>query len=112
MSEKVQVGELAKSVTKLLEDYSKVTDEGMRKAVTKAAKTVKDDISANAPKNTGKYAKSWTTKKTKVTSHELQVTVYSPSRYQIAHLLEKNGHAKRGGGESERPHIGPAEEEV
>ena len=110
MSEKVQVGELAKSVTKLLEDYSKVTDEGMRKAVTKAAKTVKDDISANAPKNTGKYAKSWTTKKTKVTSHELQVTVYSPSRYQIAHLLE-NGHAKRGGGRvSGRPHIGPAEE--
>ena len=63
-----------------------------------------------APKRTGKYAKSWSTKKTKENSHSLEMTVHSKNRYQLAHLLEK-GYAKRGGGRVQgRPHIAPAEE--
>ena len=77
---------------------------------TKAGNSVKKDIGANAPRLTGKYAKSWRTKKTKETSTELEVTVYSPSRYMLAHLLE-HGHAKRNGGRVRAiPHIAPAEE--
>ena len=82
----------------------------MKKAVRKTAKSVKEEISEKAPKRTGKYAKSWTTKKTKENSHTLEMTVHSKDRYQLAHLLEK-GHAKRGGGRvAGRPHIAPAEE--
>lgn len=72
--------------------------------------TIKKEISANAPKKTGTYAKSWTAKKTKENSHSLEMTVHSKNRYRLAHLLEK-GYAKRGGGRvSGRPHIAPAEE--
>ena len=82
----------------------------VKAAVTKAGNAVKKDIGANAPSKTGRYAKSWRTKKTKESSTELEVTVYSPSRYMLAHLLE-HGHAKRNGGRVRAiPHIAPAEE--
>ena len=93
-----------------LQEYADLADTAMKKAVRKTATQVKNEISANAPKDTGKYAKSWATKKTGENSHSLEMTVHSKNRYQLAHLLEK-GHAKRGGGRvSGKPHIAPAEE--
>ena len=101
---------MADEIMKGLTEYADLADTAMKKAVRKTAKSVKDEISANAPKRTGAYAKSWTAKKTKENSHSLEMTVHSKNRYQLAHLLEK-GHAKRGGGRvSARPHIAPAEE--
>ena len=82
----------------------------MKKAVTKAGQTVRKEIQAGAPVQTGRYVKSWRTKKTRESSTRLEVTVYSPSRYMLAHLLE-HGHAKRNGGRTRAfPHIAPAEE--
>ena len=101
---------MADEIMKGLTDYADLADTAMKKAVRKTAKSVIDEISANAPKRTGTYAKSWSTRKTKENSHSLEMTVHSKNRYQLAHLLEK-GHAKRGGGRvSGRPHIAPAEE--
>lgn len=110
MSKKVKIEGLADAVMKELEDYADVIDADMRKAVTKAGQTVRKDISANAPKRHGDYARSWTTKKTRQTARSLEVTVYSRNRYQLAHLLE-HGHAKRNGGRTRaQVHIAPAEE--
>ena len=110
MGKKIQIDELADAVNEQLEEYSKLSTEVVKTAVTKAGNSVKKDIGANAPRQTGKYAKSWRTKKTKETSTELVVTVYSPPRYMLAHLLE-HGHAKRNGGRVRAiPHIAPAEE--
>ncbi|MBQ8434654.1 MAG: HK97 gp10 family phage protein [Oscillospiraceae bacterium] len=104
------IDNLADEIMKGLTEYVDLTDESMKKAVRKTATSVKKEISANAPKKTGAYAKSWTSKKTKENSHSLEMTVHSKNRYRLAHLLEK-GHAKRGGGRvSGRPHIAPAEE--
>ena len=104
------IDNLADEIMKGLTDYADLADMEMKKAVRKTATAVKKEISANAPKRTDKYAKSWTAKKTKENSHSLEMTVHSKNRYQLAHLLEK-GHAKRGGGRvSGRPHIAPAEE--
>ena len=110
MGKKVSIDQLADAVNEQLQEYNKLSAEVVKTAVTKAGNAVKKDIGANAPRKSGRYAKSWRTKKTKETSTELQVTVYSPTRYMLAHLLE-HGHAKRGGGRVRAiPHIAPAEE--
>lgn len=110
MARRVSVDQLADAINEELRNYSNLAADETKKAVRKAGNTVKKDINDSAPVRTGKYAKSWRTKATKETAESLEVTVYSPTRYQIAHLLE-HGHAKRGGGRVRAiPHIAPAEQ--
>ena len=109
MGQTVSVSGMASAINEILEDYADLADDTMRKAVKRSAKTVKDEISANAPARTGKYAKSWKTKTTKEDSHALEITVHS-SIPGLPHLLE-HGHANRGGGRtSGQAHIAPAEQ--
>lgn len=104
------IDDLADLVMDGLREYSELADTAMKKAVRKTAASVRKEISENAPKDTGTYAKSWATKKVTENSHKLEVTLHSKNRYQIAHLLEK-GHAKRNGGRvAGHLHISPAEE--
>ena len=103
------IDDMASAIMEGLEEYADLADAAMKKAVRKTATAVKNEISANAPVRSGRYKRSWTTKKTKENSHTLEMTVHSKDRYQIAHLLE-HGHAKRGGGRvAAIPHIAPAE---
>ena len=104
------IDNLASEVMKGLNEYAEIADVSMKKAVRKTATAVKNEISANAPKKSGRYRKSWTARKTRENSHTLEMTVHCKDRYQIAHLLE-HGHAKRNGGRvAAIPHIAPAEE--
>ena len=110
MSRTVKIGQLADAVMETLNEYKNLAATEVKKSVKNAGKTVKEEINSSAPVRTGKYSKSWTTKVTAESSSGIEVTVYSPSRYMLAHLLE-NGHAKRGGGRVRAiPHIKPAEE--
>ena len=103
------IDDMAAEIMKGLNEYAELADASMKKAVRKTANSVKNEISANAPKKTGRYKKSWAARKTKENSHTLEMTVHSKDRYQIAHLLE-HGHAKRDGGRvAAIPHIAPAE---
>ena len=109
-SETVSIDRMAEAIMEGLNEYAGLAADEMKKAVKNSAKTVKDEIGSGAPERTGKYAKSWRTKTTKESANALEITVYSPSRYMLAHLLE-NGHAKRGGGRVRAiPHIAPAEQ--
>ncbi len=110
MSDRIPVGNLASAIMDGLEEYAKLAASDMKEAVKKSAKTVKDEIARNAPKDTGRYGKSWTAKTIKETANAMEITVHSRNRYQVAHLLEY-GHAKRGGGRvAARPHIAAAEQ--
>ena len=110
MANTVSVDQLANVIMQGLAEYADVQSDMVKQSVKDVSKEVKKEISANAPKRTGAYKKSWATKKTKETSNSLTMTVHPRNRYQIAHLLE-HGHAKRGGGRvAAIPHIAPAEE--
>ena len=74
------VDAMADEIMKGLTEYADLAEEGMKKAVKKTAKSVKDEISANAPKRTGTYAKSsWHTFWKRVTP-SVAVDVYPVDR--------------------------------
>ena len=110
MSNRVSIQGMGDAIQKMLDAYRDEAIEATNEAVKAAGDTVVSEIAAGAPKRTGTYAGSWVSKVTSETTFGTHVTVYSPTRYRIAHLLE-NGHAKRGGGRVEgKPHIAPAEQ--
>ena len=112
MGKGVSIEGMAAEIMEGLIKYKDLATEDMKAAVRKAGDRVKNDIRANAPVKTGGYAKSWTVKTTKEANEYLELTVCSPKKYQMAHLLEK-GHAKRGGGRVKaQPHIALAEEDA
>lgn len=104
---KISADSLAAEVIKSLQEYADVVSESVEEAAEVTAKEAVSELRQTAPKRTGKYAKSWTQKKTKDGGY----VIYSRSPdYRRTHLLEK-GHAKRGGGRVEAiPHIKPVEE--
>ena len=84
MGQNVQIGELADAIMETLEEYADLAADNVKQAVKDAGETVKKEIRANAPKDTGDYAKSWAVKKSKETSNSITMTVYSRNRYYLA----------------------------
>lgn len=75
MGRKISISQLSAAVMEELEGYADLAAEDMKSAVKKAAATVRKDIEASAPRNTGDYAKSWAMKTTKESSN---YQVYQP----------------------------------
>ena len=106
----VSVDDLASAISEALQEYRDLAAEDMKRVINEAGKTIRKEIKARAPKESGQYAKSWRVKKIHEDSQTVELMVYSLKRYFLTHLLE-HGHAKRNGGRvSARPHIAPAEE--
>ena len=89
MSRNCSIDELADVINEGLKEYADLAASDMKKAVRKTARAVREDIESGAPVRTGQYAKSWKVKTTEENSQKLVKTVYSPTRYMLAHLLEK-----------------------
>ena len=112
MSGKVTIDKMAGELMDIMGEIRDTTTEELKASIKKAGKDIASEIKATAPKRTGKYASSWKSSVVYEGAESIQVTVHSPSRYQLAHLLE-HGHAKRNGGRAAAiPHIEPAEEKV
>ena len=110
MSTTITIDQMDDAIMEELEKYADLASDDLKEAVKETAASVKKDIQANAPVDTGKYKKSWAVKNVHEDSESIDLVVYSKNRYQIAHLLE-HGHAKRNGGRvAAQPHIAAAEE--
>ena len=83
-TDRVSIGQMADAIMDGLEEYANLATDDLKASVRKAGKTVKDEIAATAPKDTGKYAKSWAVKTQKETSNSLALVVQSKNRYQLA----------------------------
>ena len=110
MNRTVSIDEMDSAIMEELEKYAELASDDLKAAVKETAASVRKDIQAGAPVDTGKYKKSWSVKNVHEDSESIDLVVHSRNRYQIAHLLE-HGHAKRGGGRvAARPHIAAAEQ--
>ena len=110
----VKIDELADAITTALAEYDAEVTVATKKAVEETAEECRQEIANNAPKHSGKYAKSWRKKLSYYSARDSRYTVYS-TRYQLTHLLEY-GHEKwvwgyyTGERVDAKPHIRPAEE--
>lgn len=110
MNRTVSIDEMDSAIMEELEKYAELASDDLKAAVKETAASVRKDIQAGAPVDTGKYKKSWSVKNVHEGSESIDLVVHSRNRYQIAHLLE-HGHAKRGGGRvAAKPHIAAAEQ--
>lgn len=110
MNRTVSIDEMDDAIMEELEKYADLASDDLKAAVKETAASVRKDIQAGAPMDTGKYKKSWSVKNVHEDSESIDLVVHSRNRYQIAHLLE-HGHAKRGGGRvAAKPHIASAEQ--
>ena len=110
MNRTISIDEMDSAIMDELEKYAELASDDLKTVVKETAASVRKDIQAGAPVDTGKYKKSWSVKNVHEDSESIDLVVHSRNRYQIAHLLE-HGHAKRGGGRvAAKPHIAAAEQ--
>lgn len=114
---KTTVDGLAKAIQKTLAEYEGVTVDNMKAAVDKVSKEAVRELKGSSPRRSGAYAKSWTSKKTKLTNKwAYEKTVYNKDHYRLTHLLEK-GHKVVGAKNGRtwvdaRPHIEKVEKKA
>ena len=80
MSRTVSIDEMADAINEGLKEYATLASMQVKSAVRKSAKTVKDQISTNAPSRTGAYKGSWVATKQSESSQSLQMVVHSKNR--------------------------------
>ena len=115
MSSKIEIGDLAGSITKELARYSNIVDEKLEESAEKIAKKTVEKLKTSGDYEdlTGKYRKSFRVKDTSAHKMVMKTVHAAAPHYRLTHLLE-HGHAVRGGTGRTRafPHWKPAEEEA
>lgn len=98
--------DLSGEIMKCLQEYTEEVVEALEKTEKELADEAVRTLKQTSPRESGKYAKSWTQTK------QGKKRIVHNRRYQLTHLLEK-GHAKRNGGRvAARVHIAPVEQRI
>lgn len=110
MARKIRLQELEIEIVKELKDYSDEVAEGLKKSVKDVAKETVRTLKATSPRDTGEYARGWTSKVEFESMEDIRMRISNRTKPQLTHLLE-NGHATVNGDRVDgRPHIRPAEQ--
>lgn len=112
MERKIPLQKLEIEISSNLSEYSDEVSESIKKEVKKVAKEAVQTLKSTSPRDTGEYARGWSSKVEFESNEDIRVRIYNKKKPEITHLLE-NGHAKVNGGRVEgRPHIRPAVQEA
>lgn len=108
---RVTVREFQDAVMKALEDTRMLTNESLQRAIDNTAKQTVSKIKEKAPRKTGVYRNSWTSKVTKMSGRgNYERTVYCRAPHYRRTSWLQNGH---GGPRPARPHPHiPSDEET
>lgn len=110
---KTKPDDLARAVSKVLDEYRNATNEAVKKAVDKVAKESVSELKADSPRRTGAYSKGWAAKvQTQSNKWAYKKVVYNKDRYRISHLLEKPHKLRNGLKSRAQPHIAPVEQKA
>ena len=109
MADTIEIDGLADAVANALLEYRQATTDELKAEIREVAKETAREIANSAPRDTGKYAKSWKVKTVYESDDDIRIVIHSPKRYMLTHLLE-SGYVRRDGTRvAGRPHIAPAE---
>jgi len=112
MARKSNPYDISAVIAEELQKYSEDVTNYVKQAVDDISAELVGNLKRDSPKQTGEYAKSWTSKKEYEDKFVKRVRVYNSKHYQLTHLLEY-GHAKINGGRvAAIPHIKPNEEKA
>lgn len=100
----ISIDELTGEITLAVKKYTEDVSAAIEKEVDSTAKGMVQDLKIDSPKDTGKYAKGWTSKKD-TSGGSYKRVVHNKEKPSLVHLLEF-GHAKVNGGRVDgRPHL-------
>lgn len=110
MARKIRLQELEIEIVKELKAYSDEVAEGVKKSVKDVAKETVRTLKATSPRDTGEYARGWTSKVEFESTEDIRVRISNRTKPQLTHLLENGLATVNGDRVDGRPHIRPAEQ--
>lgn len=103
----ISIDELSGEITLAVQQYTEDVSKSIEKKIDVTASDIVAELKTTSPKDTGKYAKGWTSKKD-TSGGSYKRVVHNKEKPGLVHLLEF-GHAKVNGGRVDgRPHLRPA----
>jgi hypothetical protein len=107
MAANISIDDLAGEITLAVQQYTEDVSKSIEKKIDTTASDIVAELKTTSPKDTGEYAKGWTSKK-EAKHGEYRRIVHNKNKPSLVHLLEF-GHAKVNGGRvDKRPHLRPA----
>lgn len=108
----IKIDELASAIADELANYSQDVADALKDEIKKAAKEGVTEIKAKSPKRSGKYQRSWGSKKVYEDNGDIRIVIRNAKHYQIIHLLEF-GHLGRDGKRvAPKVHVAPVQDDL